>query len=196
MAFDFAVQLFVSGRGHVGPRPSGAALPQLAAGELVLAPSRKAFNLPKREGNIMPLVVPNSVLLGFVGQLVDSSVNAIQMRDVLVHLYTNDYTPTTSTTFGDLTECVLPGYAAVPIGDGDWSAPGLVGGRAQVQLHPPGTIDFTTSDVAGTLIFGYYVTDDPMTRLFFAERFDFPRTLQQASPIALQIFFTLKNEFM
>lgn len=195
MAFDLSVQIMVSGRGHVGAWPIDSDLPQISDGGLALAPSEKVFHLPNKDGKVMPLVVPNSVLLGFVGQLVDSSVNAVQMRDVIVHLFTNDYTPTTSTTYADLVECVLPGYASVPVGDGDWSAPGLVGGRAQVQLHPPGTIDFTTTDVSGTLIYGYYVTDDPVTRLFFAERFDFPRTLQLASPLALQIYFTLKNEF-
>lgn len=93
-----------------------------------------------------------------------------------LHLMTSNTTPTTSTTLGSLTE---------PGGGSTWYSPqnAVTWGAAVVAAHVATmtctAITFTHNGVGGSVtIYGYYVTDNANSLLFWCER-------DAAAPITL-----------
>lgn len=83
-----------------------------------------------------------------------------------LHLFQNNLTPTTNTVIGDFTEATFAGYAAVDIIT--WSAPSVA---AHVATIGAAVRTFTRSTTgAGQTIYGYYVTNNGDTILWWSER--------------------------
>lgn len=91
-----------------------------------------------------------------------------------LHLYKTNVTPTTSSVLGDFTECDFAGYAAQSVVT--WGAASLA---AHVAAIVAAANTFTRSTTgSGQTVYGYYVTDNGITILLWAE-------LDPAAPITL-----------
>lgn len=85
-----------------------------------------------------------------------------------LHLYQNNFTPTTTSVLGDFVESTFPGYAAQNL---TWT-PGAISGNN--KPIPSGSIANTTTFINLEFVFGYYITDSTDTVLYGAELFGFP----------------------
>lgn len=86
-----------------------------------------------------------------------------------LHIFTNNITPSDSTTLGSLTEAAWTGYAAQTLVAGNWVSLG-------VNLHV-GTIVYPTctfSNTSGSPVtaYGFYITDTTNTNLVAVGLFD------------------------
>src|SRR5436189_2973693 len=83
-----------------------------------------------------------------------------------LHLFVNNITPTTSNVIGDFTEASFTGYAAASIVT--WAAPSVA---AHIASMSPASVTFTRT-ATGTVqtVYGYYVTDNANTVLYWSER--------------------------
>ena len=70
-----------------------------------------------------------------------------------IRLFTNNFTPTTSTVVGDFTEATFTGYAAIALSG--WTAPTVASHVASTTANP------ATFTATGSFqsIYGWYVTD-------------------------------------
>jgi len=97
----------------------------------------------------MPLVVPDVaeiILLKYI-------VNQLKPQDLVLHLYTNNYVPTETTTLAYLTEAdPATGYQAQNLVGASWNVTQTAG--VTTAMYPDVTFSFTTA----TTIVGYYVT--------------------------------------
>lgn len=109
----------------------------------------------------MSLVISNSsevILLRYI-------LNHTAPTDVVLHLYSNNVTPTESDTISTYTESVAAGYSSVELTGTDWTVSSVAG----LATATFATQTFTFSGAA--TIYGYYVTDNSSTTLLWAERF-------------------------
>lgn len=112
----------------------------------------------------MALIVANvGEILLVKWALKDTSIS----EDLVLKLFSNNYTPIATSVAGSFTECSFPGYAAISLLRSDWSDPVTnAGGKAQtVQASKTFT---ATGD--GTA-YGYYVVSSISGTLMWAERF-------------------------
>jgi hypothetical protein len=94
--------------------------------------------------------------------------------NLVLRLYVNAITVGVTTVAGDLTECTLPSYSAVPLIPSTWVIT-VAGGVAQAA-YP--TVTFTFGSYSGTVvIYGYWVTNTVTGRSAFVEGFAFPYTV-------------------
>lgn len=97
-----------------------------------------------------------------------------QLRQILTagvkyHLYTNNVTPTLSTTLAALTEAAWGGYVALSQSWTNYTINGFTG-HAGYALAPP--ITFFNTSGAPVTAYGYYVTDNANALLLAVARFD------------------------
>lgn len=83
----------------------------------------------------------------------------------VLHLFTNDVTPTDSTTIGGLTECSAAGYAPITLVSSNWTVGQSLG--VTTASYSERTFSFSTTAIA----YGYYVTDISGPSLLWLERF-------------------------
>lgn len=98
----------------------------------------------------MPLVVPN------VGEikLLSYMLNKLAPPNTVLHLYSNNYTPSATSIIGDVTEVAgSTGYAAITMTSTTWSVASVSG--VGTASYPEVTFTMTTSATA----YGYYVTN-------------------------------------
>lgn len=109
----------------------------------------------------MSLVVPASVGEILMLHYITGLVNA---GNPVVHLFSNDVTPTNSTSIGDLVQVSSTGYAPITLVSSNWTTTQLSG--VTTAVHSERTFSFGTSMVA----YGYYVTTQS-NQLLWLERF-------------------------
>jgi hypothetical protein len=111
----------------------------------------------------MALIIPNAGEADALAYYV-----AKQPVDQLVlRLYTNDYTPVAGSTTGSFTEAVGGGYAALVLSGSDWT---IVSGAPSLAFCAKQT--FTCDGSAGAqVIHGYYLTRENTGAIAHAERF-------------------------
>lgn len=109
----------------------------------------------------MSLIVPASVGEILMLQYITGMVNA---GNPVVHLFTNDLTPTNTTTIGDLVQASATGYLPVTLVSSNWTTTQVAGVTAAVYSER--AFSFATSVVA----YGYYVTTTS-NQLLWLERF-------------------------
>jgi len=109
----------------------------------------------------MSLVMPNegeAIILGVV-----LKVNIPE--DLILHLYTNNYTPAEDSTSSSFTEVSGFGYAPATVSASDWT---IVPGEPTAATAVEKMFSFTGNP--GN-IFGYYVTGNSSGKVYWAERF-------------------------
>lgn len=109
----------------------------------------------------MALVVPNISAVMFLHLILNKSGTYAQ-ADPILKLYSNDYTPITTSVVGNFTEVTGGGYASKTLTGNSWTV--SAGGVASYAQQ---TWTFTGS--VGN-VYGYYLTN-ASGDLFWAERF-------------------------
>lgn len=93
---------------------------------------------------------------------------------LVLHLYSNNYTPTSSSTLANFTECDFVGYSAQTLSRATWGNPTTVSGAASSTY---GAIPSYTAG-SGQTIYGAYLTGaTSTTTVVFAARFATPKTV-------------------
>lgn len=110
----------------------------------------------------MSIVVPDQkgeiLLLQYI-------VGMVAAGHPVLHLFSNDVTPSDSTVIGDLTELAgATGYAAVTLTSANWTT--TQSGGVTTAVYSEQTFTFTTNATS----YGYYVTNTTGT-LLWLERF-------------------------
>lgn len=111
----------------------------------------------------MALVFPNGgeeIVLSYL-------TNKDTPEDLVVHLYSNNYTPIAASEVGDFTEATFSGYASIPTEGADWTiTPGDPTEAECIQ------VTFTCdANLQNESIYGYYITRETSGDLVYAERF-------------------------
>ena len=109
----------------------------------------------------MALVVPDTLE---VETLTNILTSALTLR-----LYSNNVTPSGSSTVGGFTEVTGGGYAAKPLTFANWS---ITAGDPSTGIYNTNQeLDFTGPTSGPGTIYGYYVTRNSDNKLMWAERF-------------------------
>lgn len=109
----------------------------------------------------MALVVPN----GSEAQMLNYILNKTTPEDLTIRLYSNDITPGETDVVGTYTEVTGGGYSSISLTPASWT---VTPGNPSSGEHTQVTWTFTGS--VG-LVYGYYITRDSTSDLFWAERF-------------------------
>lgn len=80
-------------------------------------------------------------------------VGLVAAGNPILHLFSNDVTPTYATVKGDLIECSASGYSPITLVSSLWTTTSVVG--VTTAVYSEVTFSFATSTTA----FGYFVTD-------------------------------------
>ncbi len=114
-------------------------------------------------------------------------VNKASPDDLILHLFTNNYTPSIGDTVSNYTESTASGYAAITLTGSSWT----VSTVSTITTASYGQQTFTYT--GGESLFGYYVTDNTGAILIGAERFSgAPWTIPSAGgTVSLTPSFTL-----
>ena len=92
-------------------------------------------------------------------------VGMVEAGNPVLHLYSNDHTPTDTTVRGLLTEVVTAtGYRAITLFSTNWTTTQVSG--VTTAVYSEQTFNFAT----GATVYGYYVTD-AANNLLWLERF-------------------------
>lgn len=92
-------------------------------------------------------------------------LNNASPDNVNLHLYTNNYTPTSSDTVASYTESTGAGYALITLTGSSWV---IAGPTPATASYPQVTFTYTGAE---PVLYGYYVTNNANTILEWAERF-------------------------
>jgi len=91
-------------------------------------------------------------------------VGLVEAGNPVLHLYTNDVTPSDSTVIADLIEASSTGYTAITLVSSNWTT--TQGAGVTTAVYSERTFSFSTDAVC----YGYYVTDTT-GKLLWLERF-------------------------
>lgn len=112
----------------------------------------------------MPLFIPN---VG-ASDALDYFTNRATPEDLVLKLYTNDYTPVEGSVAGDFTEASGSGYSPITLTGSSWGAPADLGGLGMIATYAAQR--FTFSGSLGN-VYGYYLVRSSSGVLAGAERF-------------------------
>lgn len=102
-------------------------------------------------------------------QLLKLVTNNASQENFTLHLYTNNYAPTTNDLISNYTECTLTGYSAPVLASNTWAI-----SNAIATYSGGVTLTFTTGNQT---IYGYYITGTSSGILYWAELFQTPLTI-------------------
>lgn len=109
----------------------------------------------------MSLVMPNEGEVAILGVALKVS----SPEDLVLHLYTNDYTPDETSTVSSFTEVSGFGYSPAAVSALDWT---LVAGDPTVATAAEKMFSFTGNPGG---VYGYFVTGSVSGKVYWAERF-------------------------
>ena len=110
-----------------------------------------------------------TVIRTTLGTILDYALNRDTPLALTIRLYTNDYTPTTTSTVGNFTEAAGFGYTEVLLGEstGDWT----IDTSTNIASATHTEITWTFTGALGN-VYGYYIIqEDSPEPLLGAERF-------------------------
>jgi hypothetical protein len=109
----------------------------------------------------MALLVPLTGEINLLGRM----LNFAASDNVILHLYTNNVTPSSSDTLTTYTESAGAGYAAITLTGASWV---IAGPTPATASYPQQTFTYTGAEPT---IYGYYVSNNAITILEWAEKF-------------------------
>jgi hypothetical protein len=86
--------------------------------------------------------------------LLNNMLNIATPTNTVLHLYSNNLTPSSTTVIGDVTEVASGGYASVTLTSSSWTVETSVGGIT-TATYSEQTFNITTSST----VYGYYITN-------------------------------------
>lgn len=98
----------------------------------------------------MALVIPNASEV----TLLNNMLNKSTPTNTVLHLYSNNLTPSSTTVIGDVTEVTSGGYAAITLTSSSWTV-ATSGGGITTASYAEQTFNITTS----ATVYGYYITN-------------------------------------
>lgn len=98
-------------------------------------------------------------------QLLKYMVNYAPADNVVLHLYTNNWTPTSSDTLANYTESVAAGYHSMTLPGSQWTV-STVAGTSSATFATQ-TFSYSTSET----LYGYYITNNATSTLLWVELF-------------------------
>ena len=98
----------------------------------------------------MALVIPNASEV----KLLNNLLNISAPTNTILHLYSKNLTPSSTTVIGDVTETASGGYAAITLTSSSWTV-ATSGGGITTASYAEQTFNITTS----ATIYGYYITN-------------------------------------
>jgi hypothetical protein len=98
----------------------------------------------------MALVIPNVSEV----TLLNNMLNVATPTNTILHLYSNNLTPSSTTVVGDVTEVTSGGYAAITLSSLSWTV-ATSGGGITTASYAEQTFNITTS----ATVYGYYITN-------------------------------------
>jgi hypothetical protein len=107
------------------------------------------------------VVYPDAGLIFMLQQIVASNLH--------LHIFTNNVTPSDSTTLGGLTEAAWTGYALETLSSGSFVSLG-VGAHVGTLAYP--TVTFTNGSGSPVSAYGFYITDTANAILVSCGLFD------------------------
>ncbi len=111
-------------------------------------------------------------------------------ENLVLHLFSNNYSPVSTSVVGSFTEATFTGYSAQTLSRASWGNPSTVSNAASSTYSA--TLTWTAS--SGQTIYGYYITGaTSTTTVIWAERFSTPRILVNGDVIQLTPVFTLDS---
>ncbi len=111
--------------------------------------------------------------------------------NVILHLYSNNYAPTATSTISSFVESTWDGYEARTIATTDWATPTTdVDGKA-TSTAP---VQTWTCTADGGTVYGYWVEDSADNSLLWAERFTSARTIAVNDELSFTPKLTLDTE--
>lgn len=95
-------------------------------------------------------------------------VNSVTPSNLVVHLYSNNYTPVKASALGNFTESAITGYSAISLTGANFTITAPDDSNdATATYNTSITFTFTASGS----VYGYYVTNTAGTTLVYAEQF-------------------------
>jgi hypothetical protein len=98
----------------------------------------------------MALVIPNVSEV----TLLNNMLNVATPTNTILHLYSNNLTPSSTTVVGDVTEVTSGGYSAITLTSSSWTV-STSGGGITTASYAEQTFNITTS----ATVYGYYITN-------------------------------------
>ena len=136
----------------------------------------------------MSLIVPDTYELEVLHGVIDAGLT--------VKLYSNDYTPSGSTTLSAFTECTGGGYAPLILNPANWN---VVAGDPTVATYNTTLIWTFTGALGGPgTAYGYYVIKTSNSDLMWAERFpagSLPFSPSTGSQVRLLARYSVQSQF-
>jgi hypothetical protein len=120
----------------------------------------------------MPLVVPNAVEVAVLEFF-------LKTTNSVLRLYSNDVTPSETSSSASFTEVTGGGYAAKTLTAANWT---ITAGDPSFGIYAQQEFTFTGVTGGSGEIYGYYVTDASDGSLKWAERF--PGSITPYEPVA------------
>jgi hypothetical protein len=138
----------------------------------------------------MSLIVADTGKIKFLDFL--TAFGGIGLAGLWARLFTNNYTPVHGMVPASFTEAIWAGYAKAQLTG--WGGSALNGTNHAFSTAT--LIGFANTSGVSQDTYGYYVTDDPITTVFFAERFaGAPVAIPNGLSLGLQVQFTQTSEF-
>ena len=104
--------------------------------------------------------------------LLKYALNHTEATNVVLHLYTNDYTPIEGSVIGGFTECTASGYFAKTLTGTSFTVSTTEGVTTAEYAQQTFTLTGTSTD------YGYYITNNAGSQVLWAERFsDAPHSI-------------------
>lgn len=118
--------------------------------------------------------------------LLDRMFSLSTEENLVLKLYSNNYTPVDDSEAGDFTEATFTNYVAKTLTNASWDSATTSDGVASVQY---GSIQTWTAGSSET-IYGYYVVGATSGNLYWAERFAQAQALTSGVTLPVRPKFT------
>ena len=130
------------------------------------------------------MVIPDAgQLLWLEWALISSDVT---VEDLIVHLYSNDYTPAQDSVTESFTEATFTGYSEIHIYRDSWGSPETVADTAQATYSP--TPSWTCTGGSPQTVYGWYLTGATSGTTVAAQVFATPRVMSPGATEELDPF--------
>lgn len=120
--------------------------------------------------------------------LLDNALGDSTPENLILKLYSNDYTPVAASVAGNFTEVVNTGYSAATLTAATWAAAATNGSGDGEKAYATQT--FTMTNNTDPLIYGCYFVGATSGTLYFAERFTNPIAIPAAG-LSVQVTPTI-----
>ncbi len=137
----------------------------------------------------MAIVVPNCGACELLDKLLKDALSTDE--SFVLKLYSNNYTPISSSTAASFTEATFTNYSAKTLTRAGWGSAAIVDSVAKSIYS---TEQSWTCGATGQTIYGYFVVGATSGTLLWADKFSLARTLTEGTILEFTPTFSLSSE--